>query len=602
MATKQVRFNGTDFAEFPDVKVQDIRNLAEFFDIDISPRRLTLSGTVFSKTIGERIVLHMSELPDHNEEKAYVNKLYENVPSLQRPNESDPGASITHFSKWLTTLHNIDNLMPYLNLHGSSIVQSSEVNVDKRLSLIVNKVEPVIPKHDEHEKAFVGVEPLPVNLSFKQRCLSIEALQALIEILPSYFLHEKHFINCIKDKITVMDKTRTSECEGIIGEFIDATHNSVKENLTTDRAFLNDVFTRTNNLFKLYKLSQSTVPVPAAVQRINMLFQGFDMVDMLNVDLLQNMNDIEVRYGTALPIVFHTRIDDDLLEPNYNALLIDNHERAKIALLLLSLHKTSVSDVYNIYITPELRVTTISDVLGSHACDSVFLLQLLMNLTRTETYFLKSNYSNQDAFIKALQVVIHGKYPVHTPFVQEYVSFKKRMTALRVAQMYVESQFTAYLKYNRIDIKNQKILFWHSLFFRNPILFKRLLMALKNDKYGLGYLPINLLSHALAQLRDKERNTRLHSTRYNEIIRIRGRSTKMYLRSPLKMIHIYLDAFKEVLNVYIGGYSLRNIFIQLQEICGVDAIRIIDFQLGQFPSNAALLHYSRLINPRRNNN
>lgn len=600
MATKQVRFNGTDFAEFPDVKVQDIHKLADFFDIDISPRRLTLSGTVFSKTIGERIVLQMSELPNHNEEKAYVNKLYENVPSLQRPNESDPSAAIAHFSKWLINLHNIDNLMPYLNLHGSSIVQSSEINGDKRLSLIVNKVESLIPKHDEHKRAFVGVEPLPTNLSFKQRCLSIEALQALIEILPSYFLHEKHFINCIKDKITAMDKTRTSECDGIIGEFLDATKNSVKENLTTDCAFLNDVFSRTNNLFKLYQLAQSTVPVPAALQRLNMLFQGFDMLDILTADLVQKVNLLEGKYGTSLPLVMHPEFEDDVLEAKYNALLIDNHERAKIALVLLSLHKTSVSDVYNIYITPELRVTTISDILGSHACDSVSLLQLLLNLTRTETYFLKSNYSNHDAFLKALEVVIHGKYPVNKLFLQEYVSFKKRMTALRVAQMYIESQFTAYLKYSRIDITNHKILFWHSLFFRNPVLLKRLLMAVKNDKGGLGYLPPNLLTHALGQLGTLEKNQRRHSIKYNEIINLVGYNSKIYLRYPLKMVHIYLDAFNEILDVRIRGYNLRNIYAQLQDICEVDTNDIITHHVRMHAGLDFFDYFNRKINPRRN--
>uniref|UniRef100_A0A0K8R3Y9 Uncharacterized protein n=1 Tax=Ixodes ricinus TaxID=34613 RepID=A0A0K8R3Y9_IXORI len=119
---KRVHFETQQDIAFPNITVQDVRNIAGFFEIDVSSRRLTLPGSVFARLIGQRIISKMSEITKIPEaQKDYVKRMYANVPNLKCPDSTK--AAITYFSEWLTNLYPIDNLISFLNMDGSLLLR-----------------------------------------------------------------------------------------------------------------------------------------------------------------------------------------------------------------------------------------------------------------------------------------------------------------------------------------------------------------------------------------------------------------------------------------------------------------------------------------------
>lgn len=168
METKRrVRFNGTDFNEFPNLTVKDLRNLADLFDIDVSPRRLTLSGSEFVKVVGQHIVYEMMHHSQGHTEEQFVERLYKVAHNLTRPNGSDHSAAVNHFVKWLACLHDIDNIVPYMSMPASIVVKPQDVP-RSIVSSVINKeyLETYFgdgsssfdyQRQDPYEKAYVGI-------------------------------------------------------------------------------------------------------------------------------------------------------------------------------------------------------------------------------------------------------------------------------------------------------------------------------------------------------------------------------------------------------------------------------------------------------------
>lgn len=172
-------------------------------------------------------------------------------------------------------------------------------------------------------------------------------------------------------------------------------------------------------------------------------------------------------------------------------------------------------------------------------------------MTRVHVYIHASQakYSNHQIFLRALRVIESGVYPSVVTDRPEYVSAKKRMMALRTAQMYVQLQFTAYIKYARImEPEDEMILFWHSVFQTMPVLLKRALLSIVNKNVGLSHLPIHLLVHAFQQTqRPAMDEDSILFTEAHQVF-VDGTST-MYLKSPQNAIVRYMDMIRDVLQI-----------------------------------------------------
>lgn len=390
--------------------------------------------------------------------------------------------------------------------------------------------------------------------------------------MPSHFMMEPHYVNQIKH---AWQNRRLND--------LVAQTEYVSDFMITSTAVTNvpDVvdyaLTKTRQLFRLFELGDRTVMLAAAVQRIGSLLQGFDVVDVEDSAFAKQVETLSQRYHLGMKYaVLRDGIDDVTAKD-----IVQLHARSALARSLMGLSRTGVSDLYNVYVTPELRVVSLSDALRSHACDSVFLLNVLCDMTRVHVYIHASQakYSNHQIFLRALRVIENGVYPSVVTDRPEYVSAKKRMMALRTAQMYVQLQFTAYIKYARImEPEDEMVLFWHSVFQTMPILLKRALLSIVNKNVGLSHLPIHLLVHAFKETHrpttDEVGDSILLAEAHQ--VFVDGTST-MYLKSPQKAIVRYMDMIRDVLHItYERNFST---------FCSALAV------ITQYDTNKAYLQY-----------
>lgn len=535
-------------SHFVNVTVSDVQHLAKLFDVDISIRRITLSGKVFVKTIMQRLDAVDFENNRNEIQDEYVNMLRTKFPQICI--HEDNKVFLSKFREWISPLEDIDNLMQYVHLPTYTIVQFAKQPGFNNNIVLINKDYIVNAETAAYAKAFVAVEPVPRCFLYV-KSISVENLHLLIEILPSYFMLEKHFVNVLRRHWNEY----TINVNGLISEFIDANNNSV-----VDRPFtVDDAIIRTHNLLSLYRVTYATIPVTVALHRLNCVLQGFDMMDVDDVTLDKRISWLESKYGITMKYAVYN-FKYDVLTRSDRHFLLENHTRGQIALVLLSLNQTSVKDIYNVYVTSDLRVVSLTDVLRSHACDGLFLLTTLANLTRTHIYIDSANkYTNAKVFSDALHVIMRGMYPYEISRRTEYMTVNKRILALRVAHMYIESKFLSYLKFGQILKDNDTLIFWHSLFKCTPILLKRTLLSIKNGNEGLNHVPLMLLCSALAELNIynlPEKQLKIHISEAQVAFRDQS---NMYLSKADATVFFLLKMFNQTLNMQLYNYNVQLI-------------------------------------------
>lgn len=563
---------------FPDITVNDIRKMASFFNVNVTDQRIFLHGNVFVNAIITKLHLDIDDYMQNDNPNEYVKELYTLFPKLTISDLKSQYEKIYHFIGWISHLRDVDNLMLYLKLPESIVVRTI-LSFKKKLSVVVNKKcirRLQNTKWNGFESAFVGVEPIANTFNCKAKSITIQCLHVIIDLLPAYFLKEKYFINYIKPRWDDMRPTNImfqKEYDSILNEFME-THNNVRFGYDK-QDFLNDALSKSTNFFHLYRINDSYMPIRAAVQRVNALLQGFDILDIDSKELDKKVSLLESKYHVSMKyVVFNS--DRDTLQESFKQSLLELHSKAALVLTLMSLAKTSVTDMYNIYINPDLRITSLSDMLSSHACDGITLLEILSNLTRTQRSPYGQTYSNESIFQSCLDVILKGTYPIHITGRIEYMSIKKRFLSLRIAQMYMELQFTAYLKYARIiDNCTNFMMFWHSLFNTTPSLLKRLLLSFIQHNDGLQHIPIYLLADALLELRHhREIENRKIQIEFGHVL-FTGNFVTTFLYRPYMVVKNYLSMFHTILGLNLDNFNMQRIFMYLHFRTKIDPSQVL---------------------------
>lgn len=589
---------------FPVITVNDIRKLALFFNVNVTDQRICLHGDVFVNAIITRLHLDINDYTHNGTTDEYVKELYALFPKLTISDVKSQDEMVYRFIRWISHLRDVDNLMTYLNLPESIVVRNT-LSFKKNVSVVVNKkfiIRLQNTKWNVFESAFVGVEPIANTFACKAKSLTIQCLHVIIDILPAYFLKEKYFINYIKPRWNDMRPTNTmlqKEYDAILNEFMEA-HNNARFGYDK-QDILNDALSKSNNFFHLYRINDSSIPIRAAIQRVNALLQGFDILDIDSKELDRKVSLLESKYHVSMKyVVFNS--EHDTLQDSYKQSILKLHTNASLVLTLMSLARISVTDMYNIYINPDLRITSLSDMLSSHACDGIGLLEILSNLTRTQRSPYGPTYSNESIFKDCLDVILKGTYPIHITGHIEYMSIKKRFLSLRIAQMYVELQFTAYLKYARIiDNCTNFMMFWHSLFNTTPSLLKRLLLSFVQHNDGLQHIPIYLLADALLELRHRrEIENRKVQFEFGHVL-FTGNIVTTFLYKPYVVVKNYLSMFHTILGLNLDNFNMQRIFMYLHLRTRVDPFQVLQKHVRNGNINQLYREFTELLENEPNN-
>lgn len=554
-----------------NVTVEDVRVLAKLFDVDTSPRRLQLSGASFVHSVAERMFTELADYKLNERENEYLSKLFELVPTLRKYGE--PFEFQMHmrvFNKWLSSIQNMDNLMPYILSQSDAIVIKPARPARTIFGSVINKQGVEAAQNpsssSSFESAFVGIEPIAKTTPMPRKYINVQTVYLLIHLLPNYFTVEKNFLNIMKhvwrNKRTTNDQT-TAEYRKLVSEFIEnLKHESVSPDRPPD--FLDHALTRVQQIFRFFEISGTTVMLPTAIHRLNALLQGFDILDVSIPQLKESTQKLGRKYGVVVPVVYASNNTElDFTKPQDRA-ASDSFLRGSHALVFMGMANSNVRDLYNVYVAPDLRLFSIADVLRSHACDNVFLLNLLANMTRINPYLQGSvtKYSDLDVFVRAVEVIYTGKYPFEISNFSEYMSAKKRILCLRVAQMYVELQFSAFLKFGLILYTEHIIntlAFWQSFFWTLPHLLKRLLSTATNNP-GLAKVPMYLFLDLVRQLEiDEDKSTYEYTTP--------NLKPYMCVANPVYMALEFIDMMRNV-HGYFPSDTLLDFVKSLERIYG----------------------------------
>ncbi|EEC13738.1 hypothetical protein IscW_ISCW011326 [Ixodes scapularis] len=376
-----------------NVTVEDVRVLAKLFDVDTSPRRLQLSGASFVHSVAQRMFTELADYKLNERENEYLSKLFELVPTLRKYGE--PFEFQMHmrvFNKWLSSIQNMDNLMPYILSQSDAIVIKPARPARTIFGSVINKQGVEAAQNpsssSSFESAFVGIEPIAKTTPMPRKYINVQTVYLLIHLLPNYFTIEKNFLNIMKhvwrNKRTTNDQT-TAEYRKLVSEFIEnLKHESVSPDRPPD--FLDHALTRVQQIFRFFEISGTTVMLPTAIHRLNALLQGFDILDVSIPQLKESTQKLGRKYGVVVPVVYASNNTElDFTKPQDRA-ASDSFLRGSHALVFMGMANSNVRDLYNVYVAPDLRLFSIADVLRSHACDNVFLLNLLANMTRINPY------------------------------------------------------------------------------------------------------------------------------------------------------------------------------------------------------------------------
>lgn len=283
------------------------------------------------------------------------------------------------------------------------------------------------------------------------------------------------------------------------------------------------------SIHKQGKIIDESVFLSILLHYVNCLIHAHDVCDMDDTqEFAYSVQHSACKHNLLLQAPFLT--DSEIIKGSSSSPMF----RYFLIKCILGDQTLEYNQLWNYVITNELRIMKISDIILSNAISSIWVLRTLQSLTR-----VVNTGRSRDVTIFSLiaSVVESGVYPIGEP---RSMSIYKRYMCLVLCQIYLETQFTGIVKYNRFHDYPKFV--WMSLFYNKPVMYKRLVDMATVPDCEIKYLPLIPILTLLKECLDWVSVTDIFNNTTQALYPLRV--------NPVKGLRRLLDSLPSTLKIY----------------------------------------------------